>query len=90
MAQITVYMRPTCPYCVRAIALLNSKGVEFETIDLQKDPSQKPEMVQRAGRTSVPQIFIGDRHVGGCDDLHELDAAGLLDGMLGNDASQQA
>jgi glutaredoxin 3 len=88
MAAVTLYIRPTCPYCVRAISLLKSKGAHFETIDVSKNPGRRPEMIQRAnGRTTVPQIFIGDRHIGGCDDLHELEDAGQLDALLGGDAS---
>lgn len=88
---ITVYMRPTCPYCVRALHLLDSKGAEYEAIDVSANPAKRPEMIQRAnGRSTVPQIFIGDRHIGGCDDLHALDAAGQLDPLLGRDSSPQA
>ena len=88
---ITVYMRPTCPYCVRAMGLLKQKGAEFEAIDVSQHPERRPEMIQRAnGRTTVPQIFIGDKHVGGCDDLHALDDAGQLDPLLGHGSVQGA
>ncbi len=83
MPRIEIYTTQTCPYCVRAKALLRSKGVPFEEIDVSRDRSRVPEMVQRAGgRYTVPQIFIDGRHVGGCDDLHALDARGGLDPLL--------
>ena len=80
---ITIYTTPACPYCHAAKALLREKGVAFEEIDVQ-DASRRQQMMQRAnGRRTVPQIFIGATHVGGCDDLHALDRAGKLDPMLG-------
>jgi len=83
VARIEVYSSIFCPYCARAKGLLESKGVAFETIDVLEHPERRPEMVERAGgRTSVPQIFIDDEHIGGCDDLYALDAAGGLDGKL--------
>ena len=83
MPEITLYSKSTCPYCTAAKALLNSKGATFTEIDLLKRPDQRALMIQRAGgRTTVPQIFIGDKHIGGCDDLHDLDAAGGLDPLL--------
>lgn len=88
MAAITVYMRPTCPYCVRAVELLASKGVDFEKVDVAKNPERRKEMTQRAnGRTTVPQIFIGDKHIGGCDDLHALNDRGQLESLLGQESS---
>lgn len=91
MAAITVYMRPTCPYCVRAVELLASKGVDFEKIDVARNPERRKEMIQRAnGRTTVPQIFIGDKHIGGCDDLHALNDRGQLDPLLGQGSSASA
>ena len=78
---ITIYTRPHCPYCERACALLDSKGVQYENIDASGD--LRPTMVERAhGRNTFPQIFIGDLHVGGCDDLYALDASGELDVLL--------
>ena len=77
-----MYSTAWCPYCARARALLQAKGAAFEDIDVEAQPEQRAEMVARSGRTSVPQVFIGERHVGGCDDLHELDAAGGLDPLL--------
>ena len=80
---IDVYTSPLCPYCARAKRLLTEKGVVFAEIDLLAEPRRRPEMLERSGgRTSVPQIFIGDTHVGGCDDLYALDDAGKLDPLL--------
>ncbi|MFW6413199.1 MAG: glutaredoxin 3 [Oceanicaulis sp.] len=84
MAAVTVYTRPMCPYCVRAVALLRDKGVDFEEIDAGFDMEKKKEMIERAnGARTFPQIFIGDRHIGGCDDMMALERAGKLDPMLG-------
>jgi glutaredoxin 3 len=78
-----MYRTSWCPYCTRARALLDRKGVAaVEEIDIEARPEARAQMIARTGRTSVPQIFIGDTHVGGCDDLHALDAAGKLDPML--------
>ena len=83
MALVEVYSSFFCPYCARAKALLERKGVAFETIDLMEQPGRRSEMVERAGgRTSVPQIFINGEHIGGCDDLFALDRAGQLDTKL--------
>ena len=84
MTPVMVYSTLLCPYCHRAKALLKKKGVDFEEIDVMANPSRKPEMIERAGgRKTVPQIFIGDTHVGGSDDLHRLEAEGRLDPLLG-------
>ncbi|MFY0614729.1 MAG: glutaredoxin 3 [Hyphomicrobiaceae bacterium] len=83
MSKITIYTSMWCPYCTMAKRLLNEKGAEFEEIDVTMNASKRAKMVERAGgRTSVPQIFVGDTHVGGCDELHALDAQGKLDPML--------
>jgi glutaredoxin 3 len=83
MIDVVLYTKPGCPYCHMAKALLNRKGVRFSEIDISREPQRRPEMIDRAnGRTTVPQIFIGETHVGGCDDLHALDRAGKLDPML--------
>jgi glutaredoxin 3 len=83
MVPITVYAKTTCPYCHAAIALLRSKGAAFDLVDVTNDPAGQQAMSVRAnGRRTVPQIFVGDTHVGGCDDLHALDAAGGLDPLL--------
>lgn len=83
MADIVIYTKDYCPYCHAAKDLLKSKGAVFTEIDILKHPERRSEMVEKAGgRTTVPQIFIAGRHVGGCDDLHALDAAGRLDPLL--------
>jgi glutaredoxin 3 len=83
MPQITIYTKATCPYCHRAKALLVKKGAEFEEIPVDSNPVALAEMIERAhGRTTVPQIFIGDRHIGGCDDMFELSYDGKLDPLL--------
>ncbi len=83
MAAIEIYTSPSCPYCHRAKALLARKGAAFAETDVGGDPAARAAMIARAaGRRTVPQIFINDRHIGGCDDLHALDAAGGLDPLL--------
>lgn len=83
MADVTIYTRPMCPYCVRAVQLLKKKGVAFEEIDAGFDRAKKQEMMSRAnGARTFPQIFIGDTHVGGCDDMFALERQGRLDPML--------
>jgi len=83
MAQVEIYSTPICPYCIRAKRLLMQKGVQFTDIDVMARPERRDEMTRRAGgRTSVPQIFIDGKHVGGCDDLHALEAQGGLDPLL--------
>lgn len=82
MPDITIYTTPYCPYCHAAKALLNRKGARFDEIDVS-DPALRQRMMIRAnGRRTVPQIFIGERHVGGSDDLHDLDRQGELDSLL--------
>ena len=83
MKPVEIYTSPLCGFCHAAKRLLNSKGVDFHEIDVLANPERKPEMIQRAnGGRTVPQIFIGDMHVGGCDDLHALERQGKLDGLL--------
>ncbi len=82
MAKIEIYTSMLCGYCYRAKKLLEQKGAAFTEIDVMAQPGRRPEMVERAGRTSVPQIFIDGRHIGGCDDLYALDARGQLDPLL--------
>ncbi len=83
MARVLMYSTATCPYCQGAERLLARKGVrDLERVRVDLDPARRREMIERSGRRSVPQIWIGERHVGGCDDLHELDAAGELDRLL--------
>ena len=83
MPKIEVFCTPYCPYCVRAKNLLEQKNVEYEDIRVDQDPERHDEMIKRSNRTSVPQIFIDDYHVGGCDDLFDLEAEGTLDTRLG-------
>jgi glutaredoxin 3 len=82
MPKVTIYTTPLCPYCHMAKRLLTSKGVAFHEIDVSRDPALRAEMTAKAGRHTVPQIWIGDRHVGGCDDLYALDSEGELDPLL--------
>jgi glutaredoxin 3 len=83
MAKVVMYSTAVCPYCIRAEQLLRRKGVtEIEKIRIDLEPERGAEMTARTGRRTVPQIFIGDTHVGGCDDLHELDRRGGLDPLL--------
>ena len=80
---IVMYTTNWCPYCERARRLLRAKGASFEEIDVQSAAAKRAEMQARSGRRTVPQIFIGDHHVGGSDDLAALDDAGKLDALLG-------
>ena len=83
MADVVIYTKPGCPYCYAALGLLAKKGVDFTEIVASNDPEKKAEMVQRSGgRATFPQIFLGNTHVGGCDDLYALDAEGRLDTLL--------
>jgi len=83
MPPVVVYTTPYCSYCVSAKALLRRKGVRYTEINVADAPDQRTEMVKRAnGLRTVPQIFIGSEHVGGCDELHALDGAGKLDSLL--------
>jgi glutaredoxin 3 len=82
-ATVEIYTWRTCPFCVRAKALLDKKGVEYTEYAIDGDEAARSKMAQRAqGRRSVPQVFINDQHVGGCDDLYALNAQGKLDPML--------
>lgn len=83
MQAVDIYTSPTCGFCHAAKRLLRNKGVAFTEIDIRAHPDRKPEMINRSGgRYTVPQIFIGDTHVGGCDDLFALDNRGALDPLL--------
>lgn len=83
MPDVTIYTKPYCPYCVRAVALLEKKGVSFTEIEAAFDPEKKREMIQRSGgRMTFPQIFIGEKHIGGCDDMMALERSGKLDPLL--------
>jgi glutaredoxin 3 len=79
---VRVYTTTYCPYCVRAKQLLVKKGVPFREIDVSNDPETRDYLVKASGQRTVPQIFIGGRSVGGCDDLYALDREGKLDGMI--------
>lgn len=88
MQRVRIYTTPICPYCVRAKALLKKKGAEIEEIDVFRDTEARSEMETKApGCKTVPQIFVGETHVGGCDDLYALDQAGKLDPLLEGAAS---
>ena len=83
MQKILMYCTAVCPYCVRAEQLLRAKGVqEIEKVRIDLDPDRRAEMMTRTGRRTVPQIYIGEQHVGGCDDLYALNDAGKLDTLL--------
>ena len=83
MPKVLMYSTAVCPYCVRAEQLLTRKGVkEIEKVRVDLDPARREEMMERTGRRTVPQIYIGDTHVGGCDDLYELEHQGKLDSLL--------
>jgi glutaredoxin 3 len=81
-AKVMMYATAWCPYCARARQLLEQKEADLEIIDVDRDPALRQEMMSRSGRHTVPQIFINELHVGGCDDLHALDAKGGLDPLL--------
>ncbi|WP_454761238.1 glutaredoxin 3 [Caulobacter segnis] len=82
MAHVTIYTRPFCGYCARALALLDEKGADFTEVEAGMDPALRQEMMQRSGRTTFPQIFVGEQHIGGCDDMMALEREGKLDQML--------
>lgn len=82
MVDVTIYTRMMCGYCTAAKRLLDKKGVAYTEHDASFSPELKQEMMSRSGRTTFPQIFVGDHHVGGSDDLHELERQGKLDGLL--------
>ena len=89
MAKVEIYTSMMCPYCCRAVGLLQAKNVRFEQIDVSTSSELRQAMRSRAGgRTSVPQIFIDDEHIGGCDDLFALESAGHLDALLNQSVSQ--
>ncbi len=82
MSEVVMYSTPWCPYCIRARHLLSSKGVQFQDINVAGNHELRADMAQRAGARTVPQIWIGDTHVGGCDELHALERQGKLDALL--------
>ncbi|NGY05524.1 glutaredoxin 3 [Solimonas terrae] len=82
MKRVLMYTTRVCPYCVMAKRLLNIKGATVEEVRVDEDAARRDEMMRATGRRTVPQIFVGDTHVGGCDDLQALDRAGKLDDLL--------
>jgi glutaredoxin 3 len=90
VAKVEIYTRDYCGYCTRAKSLLASKGVEYTEIDAGADPDKRREMIQRSnGGNTYPQIFINGRHVGGSDDIHDLNRQGRLDGLLSESSSEE-
>lgn len=84
MAHVTIYTRPFCGYCARALKLLSDKGADFTEVEAGMDPDKRREMMDRSGgRATFPQIFVGEQHIGGCDDMMALDRDGKLDALLG-------
>jgi glutaredoxin 3 len=83
MSRVVMYTKDVCPFCERAKALLRSKGVEWEELNIEERPQLRGQMIEMSGRRTVPQIWIGDTHVGGCDELVALERCGQLDPMLG-------
>jgi glutaredoxin 3 len=80
---VTIYTKPLCPYCAAALELLSKKGVAYKELDISGKPELRAEMIQRSGgRMTVPQVFVGARHLGGCDDIYALDQRGELDPVL--------
>ena len=86
-AQVVVYSKSTCPFCRRASALLNGKGVAFTEIEIAGDSAKREEMIARSGRTTVPQVFVGGVHVGGSDELQSAEDSGRLDDLLSQAAA---
>lgn len=82
---IQIYTTRYCPYCIMAKRLLQARSLQFEEIAVDDDPTTRQAMTQRAGRRTVPQIFIGETHIGGCDDLHAMDASGELGRLIQTD-----
>jgi len=83
MPKVTIYTKPFCPYCSRALRLLKDKAADFTEIEAGFDPSMRKEMIQRSGgRATYPQIFVGEKHIGGCDDMLALERSGELDRLL--------
>ena len=82
MVKVLMYLTASCPFCQSADRLLRDKGVEAQKIRVDLEPARRVEMMQKSGRRTVPQIWIGERHIGGCDDLYALDRAGELDPLL--------
>ena len=83
MSQVTIFTKPYCPFCIRALDLLEKKGVAFTEVEAAFDPEKRQEMIRRSGgRATFPQIFVGDQHIGGCDEMMALERDGKLDPLL--------
>ncbi|HVL34408.1 MAG TPA: glutaredoxin 3 [Burkholderiales bacterium] len=82
MAKVLMYSTASCPYCQAAARLLREKGADVQTVRVDLEPARRAEMMQKSGRRTVPQIWIGERHIGGCDDLYALDREGKLEPLL--------
>ena len=83
MSQVTIFTKPYCPFCIRALDLLEKKGVAFTEVEAAFDPDKRQEMIRRSGgRATFPQIFVGDQHIGGCDEMMALERDGKLDPLL--------
>ena len=82
MPRVTIYTKPYCPYCSRALSLLKEKGAQVDEIEASSDMARRQEMIARSGRATYPQIFVGERHIGGCDDMLALERRGELDPLL--------
>ena len=82
MAHVTIYTRPGCGYCARALSVLEKKGADFTEIEAGMDPARRKEMMERSGRSTFPQIFVGEKHIGGCDEMMSLERRGELDPLL--------
>ena len=82
MPQVMIYTRPFCGFCAQALGLLREKGIEFTEVEAGFDPDKRREMIERSGRNTFPQIFVGETHVGGCDELLDLDRTGKFDDLL--------
>ena len=82
VSEVVIYTTRWCPFCIRAKALLDRKGVPYQEIPVDSDPGTRQQMAERAGQTAVPQIWIGEKHIGGCDQLYGLERSGGLDPLL--------
>ena len=82
MAQVIIYTRPGCGYCARALSVLQAKGADVVEIHAGADPAKRQEMMERSGGSTFPQIFVGEKHIGGCDDMMALERRGQLDPLL--------
>jgi len=82
VAQVTIYIRSWCSFCAHAKSLLDGKGIKYQQIDIEEQPEKRDEMIDLSGRTSVPQVFINQQSIGGCDDLYALDASGELESLI--------